>query len=97
MDYDEDIELLSKIVRARTKKRILRSLKNQTKTAIEISNELNIARSNAYTLIGQLIDLKLVYCINKEQKRNKLYAASPCGVKLIICIDDEGMCGFYGC
>lgn len=52
MDYDEDIELLSKIVCARTKKRILRSLKNQTKTAIEISNELNIARPNAYTLIG---------------------------------------------
>ena len=70
---------------------ILRLLKENTKTTTEISTELHIGRESVYTLINELVDVDVVACVDEEQKRNKMYTATPFGVDIITSIDSRNL------
>ena len=92
MKFSEETWLkIGYILRSNRKTRILRLLKENTKTVTEISTELHIGRGSVYTLINELVDIDVVACVDEEQKRNKRYAATPLGVDIITSIDGRNI------
>lgn len=69
MEFTEEIWLkIGYILRSKRKTKILRLLKENTKTVTEISTELNIGGGSVYTLINELVDIDVVACVDEEQK-----------------------------
>ena len=92
MEFTEEIWLkIGYILRSKRKTKILRLLKENTKTVTEISTELNIGRGSMYTLINELVDIGVVACVDEKQKRNKRYAATLLGVDIITLIDNRNI------
>ena len=92
MEFTEEIWLkIGYILRSKRKTNILRLLKENTKTAMEISTELDIGRGSVYTLIAELTDMDVITCVNEEQKRNRRYTATQLGVDIITSIDGRNI------
>ena len=92
MEFAEETWLkIGYILRSKRKTKILRLLKENTKTVTEISTELNIGGGSVYTLINELVDIDVIACVDEEQKRNKRYAATPLGVDIITSIDGRNL------
>ena len=92
MEFTEEIWLkIGYMLRSKRKTKILRLLKENTKTVTEISTELNIGGGSVYTLINELVDIDVVACVDEEQKRNKRYAATLLGVDIITLIDNRNI------
>jgi len=92
MEFTEETWLkIGYILRSKRKTKILRLLKENTKTVTEISTELNIGRGSVYTLINELVDMDVVACVDREQKRSRKYAATLLGVDIITLIDNRNI------
>ena len=95
MEFTEENWLkIGYVLGSKRKASILRLLKENTRTPIEISTELNIGRGAVYALLSEMVDIVVIACVDEERKRNKRYAATQLGVDIITSIDNRNIWGF---
>ncbi len=74
---------------SKNKKIILRYLINDPKTAVELSNELNIYISSVYKSIKELLNIGAIYQVNAPMTKNKKYLATDLGINLMMIVDKD--------
>lgn len=80
---DIDIDLISFLKSSKFRYDILKLMEKNILTPSEISKNANIRFSYVSKLLNELVDKKLVVCMNTESKRARLYKITDLGKNIL--------------
>ena len=82
MDDAEEI-MLEYIRISKHREKVFRALKNGSKKPSDIAKETNLHINNVSSSLKQLTEKELVYLLNPEDKKGRLYKLTEIGEKLM--------------
>lgn len=96
LSEDEFYARIGFIKISKNKKVILWYLINDPKTAVDLSDELNIYISSVYKSLKELMSIGAIYQVNAPMTRNRKYLATDLGINLMMIVDRdlEGLDGW---
>ena len=78
-----DKDIVYYVEKSSYRKKVLKTIGNDAKMPIEISNECGIIQNHISNVLRQLKDKDLVECINPEVRKGKLYRTTSDGLDVL--------------